>query len=386
MLSFEFATAGRILFGSGKLAEAGKLAAQMGKRALLVSGTSAFNETRLTGILESAGVEWTSFPVRGEPDIFCVEQGMTLARTQKCDLVISLGGGSALDVGKAVAAMLTNPGELMDYLEVVGKNQILHYQPAPHIAIPTTAGTGSEVTKNAVLSVPEKKIKASLRSPLMLPNVALVDPELTYSLPPEVTASTGLDALTQVIEPYLSRRATPMTDLFCREGIIHISRSLLKAYQNPKDAAARQEVAWGSLLGGLCLANAGLGAAHGFAAPLGGMFHAPHGAICARLLPVVFRVNRAALLAREPQHPALPRFEEISRWVTGREKASPEDGAAALEELCQQMKIPPLSAYGMKETDIPAVAEKAASASSMQANPLTLTREEMELILRLALT
>ena len=221
----------------------------------------------------------------------------------------------------------------------------------------------------------------------MLPNVALVDPELTYSLPPEVTASTGLDALTQVIEPYLSRRATPMTDLFCREGIIHISRSLLKAYQNPKDAAARQEVAWGSLLGAVMPGQRRAGGSARICSPPGR--HVPRAARSDLCPPAAccFPVSTGLLCwpaSRSTPHCRV--FEEISRWVTGREKASPEDGAAALEELCQQMKIPPLSAYGMKETDIPAVAEKAASASSMQANPLTLTREEMELILRLALT
>lgn len=206
-------------------------------------------------------------------------------------MVIGLGGGSVLDAGKAIAALVTNLGNVFDYLEVIGKGQPLVNAPLPFIAIPTTAGTGTEVTRNAVLGSPAHGVKVSLRSPMMLPSLAIVDPELTYGLPPEITASSGLDALTQLIEPFVSVKANPMTDAICREGIRHAAKSLRTVYHNGADASAREGMSLASLFGGLALANAALGAVHGFAGPLGGMLNAPHGAICAKLLPLVMEVN-----------------------------------------------------------------------------------------------
>ena len=248
------------------------------------------------------------FAVPGEPTVGLVQAAVQTARAAGCDCVIAIGGGSTLDTGKAAGALLANPGDLLDYLEVVGKNQPLLRPGLPVIAIPTTAGTGAEVTKNAVLGVPEQKFKVSLRGAYLLPRVALVDPELTFSLPPAVTASTGLDALTQVIEPYVSKRANPLVDLWCREGIARAGRSLRRAYSEGSDPAAREDMAYTSLLGGLSLANAGLGAVHGFASPLGGEFNAPHGAICAALLAPAMKVNVRALGERAPAHPALERY------------------------------------------------------------------------------
>ena len=234
-----------------------------------------------------------------------VRQGVELARREQCDLVIAFGGGSAIDAGKAIAALLANGGELTDYLEVIGKGQPLRHPSVPFIAVPTTAGTGSEVTRNAVLASAEHQVKVSMRSPLMLPRLAVVDPELTLELPPAVTASTGLDALTQLIEPYVSIRANPLTDGFCLEGLRRVSRSLRRAYHAGRDITAREDMSLASLLGGLALANAGLGVVHGFAAPVGGMFHAPHGAICAALLPH----------GMAHQHPRLPRSRPRKRDV-----------------------------------------------------------------------
>src|SRR5690348_5258990 len=298
-MRFEFATAARIVFGGGMVREVAPAAAAMGRRALVVTGNCADRAASLIKDLEAAGVTGFSFAVPGEPTLELIRQGARDAREQRCDLVIAMGGGSALDAGKALAALLTNPGDPLDYQEVIGRGQPLTHAAAPCIAIPTTAGTGSEVTRNAVLGSPEHRVKASLRSAGMLPRVAIVDPELTLGLPRALTASTGLDALTQLIEPYVYVRANPMTDAFCVEGLRRASVALPRAWQNGSDREARESMCWAALLGGLALANAGLGAVHGFAAPLGGMFSAPHGALCAAVLPHAMKVNVEALCARD---------------------------------------------------------------------------------------
>jgi alcohol dehydrogenase class IV len=280
---------------------------------------------------------------------------------------------------------MTNRGDLLDYLEVIGRGKPLTYAPAPYIAVPTTAGTGSEVTRNAVLASPEHRVKVSLRSPSMLPRLAVVDPELTYSMPPAVTASTGLDALTQVLEPYISNQANPMTDAICREGLWRAARSLRRAYQDGSDAAAREDMALVSLFGGLALANAKLGAVHGFAGPLGGLFHAPHGTICARLLPYVMEANVRALQARMPESPSLARYDEVAQLLTGDNTARATDGVIWVQDLCQALDVSPLSNFGLSEDDFPMVVDKAQRASSMKGNPILLTDEELTHILRRAI-
>jgi alcohol dehydrogenase class IV len=286
-----------------------------------------------------------------------------------------------MDTGKAVAVLLKNPGNLNDYLEVVGSGHAFENQSAPCIAIPTTAGTGSEVTRNAVIAVPERRIKVSLRSPQLLPRVAVVDPELTFSLPPEITASTGLDALTQVIEPFVCNAPTPLTDAVCRDAIPRAARALLPAFRNGHDAVAREDMSLVSLFGGMALANARLGAVHGFASPIGGMIPAPHGAICARLLPIVMEANLNALQNREPDSPALPRYREVARLLTGEETASAADGAAWVWNLCCAMNIRPLSKYGLKSDEFPLLVSLAQKASSMKGNPVSLTDRELTEIL-----
>jgi alcohol dehydrogenase class IV len=383
-MRFEFATANRIIFGPGTLREAGPLAKEFGRHALVVTGRDSHRAQLLTSVLHEHGVGATLFSVAGEPELATIQRGAALARREHCDLVISFGGGSALDAGKAIAAMITNEGNLLDYLEVIGSGKPLTKPSAPFIAIPTTAGTGSEVTRNAVLASPEHGVKVSLRSAFMLPKIALVDPELTYDLPPAITASTGLDALTQLIEPYVCSRANPMTDALCVEGIRRAARSLRVASQNGHDAAAREDMAVASLFGGIALANAGLGAVHGFAAPIGGKFPAPHGAVCAALLPHVMHANLRALRDRQPARGALRRYEEIARLLTGNTTATADDGVEWVRRLVTDLQIPGLRSYGLKSEDTADLVTKAEKASSMKANPVALTREELAGVLERA--
>ncbi len=334
-------------------------------------------------MLSSLHAEVTEFQVHGEPTIDVVRAGMEAAHN--CDMVIGLGGGSVLDTGKAIAALVTNPGEITDYLEVVGKGQPLVNAPLPYIAIPTTAGTGTEVTRNAVIEATEQNVKVSLRSPLMLPRVALIDPELTYNLPPGITAASGLDALTQCIEPFVSIKANPLTDAICREGIRHAAHCLRRAYENGSDPEARQGMSFAALCGGLALANAGLGAVHGFAGPLGGMLHAPHGAICARLLPFVMEANLQALERRLPGHPAIERYREIAQILTGDDSATARDGIEWTSRIVTDLKIPNLAQLGMNHEELPEAVEKTLKSSSFKGNPIPLHAAELTEILEKAL-
>ncbi len=376
-MRFEFATATRIIFGPGTLSEVGPLAADLGRCALVVTGGTTARAAPLLDALAAEAVEWLTFSVAGEPTCDVVAEGARSAREAGCDLVIGFGGGSALDTGKAIAALLTNGGTPMDYLEVIGRGLKLSQSSAPYIAVPTTAGTGAEVTRNAVLGSPAHRVKVSLRSPFMLPRVALVDPELTHSMRPEVTASTGLDALTQVIEPFVSVRANPMTDGLCREGMRRAARSLRRAYAHGDDAAAREGMAVASLCGGLALANAGLGAVHGIAGPFGGMFSAPHGAVCAALLPHVMAANVQALRGRMPRSEVLERYDEIARILTGSDTVRAEDGVDWVRELCKELRVSSLASYGLTQADVPILVERAAAASSMKGNPIRLTADEI---------
>ena len=384
-MRFEFATATRIIFGPGSLREVAPRAAEIGRRAFVVTGRTIDRAAPLLGQLEKRGIEYVTFNVPGEPTTALAFEGVQQARQADCDSVVGIGGGSVLDTGKVIAALLTNGGDVLDYLEVIGDGQQLTEIPAPFIAIPTTAGTGSEVTRNAVLGSPDHRIKLSMRSPLMLPRLAVVDPELTHSMPPAVTASTGLDAITQLMEPYVSNKANPLTDGICREGLRRAARSIRRAYEDGSNPAAREDMSLASLFSGLALANAKLGAVHGFAGPLGGMFSAPHGAICARLLPYVMEANVQALQARAPSSPALARYDEIAQILTGMATARATDGIAWVQDLCAALKVPPLAESGLKEADIPTIVANSEKASSMKGNPITLTGKELAEILRKAM-
>lgn len=383
-MQFEFATASRILFGPGTVRQVPALARELGRRVLLVTGRSFQRAQPLAEALVQAGLSYVPFSISSEPTTDQVATGAATARAEGCDLVIGMGGGAALDAAKAIAALVANPGELLDYLEVVGRGQPLARPSIPWLAVPTTAGTGAEVTRNAVLASPQHQVKASLRSRLLLPAGAVVDPELTLGLSAEITARTGLDALTQLIEPYVSTRANPLTDGFCVEGLRRVARSLRRAVHQGQDLAARQDMALAALLSGLALANAGLGAVHGFAAPIGGLFPAPHGAVCAALLPHVMEVNLRALRERAPGSPALRRYEEVARLLTGQPQATADDGVRWVQALCAELGIQPLRAWGVRPEHFELLSGRAAAASSMKANPVALTAEELHDILQRA--
>ena len=384
-MRFEFATAGRIIFGPGTIREAGPAASSMGKRALLITGASLERARQLIEGLEAEKVSVSTFQVEGEPDTERVSQALEAARSQGSQVIIGFGGGSALDTGKAVAALVRNPGEMLDYLEVIGRGKAITTAPLPYIAIPTTAGTGTEVTRNAVIGSPEQHVKVSLRSPLMLPRLALVDPELTYDLPADITASTGLDALTQLIEPFVSVKANPISDALAREGISCAAQALPALHREPRNRNAREKMALASLLGGLAMANATLGGVHGFAGPLGGMFPIPHGVVCARLLPFVMETNLSALEERQADSPILERYREIGSLLTGDEKARAIDGVRWVRNLVDMLDIPYLNEYGVTQEHFLELVEKSARASSMKGNPIQLTQEEMQGILQRAL-
>ncbi len=358
-MRFSILQPGKILFGRGQAAEAAGIAASFGRRVALVHGRDAGRADWLLRDLRQAGMEVRAISCRQEPTLAMLEAAVEDARG--VDLVISLGGGAVIDLGKAVAALVPAVvGGAMDHLEVVGKGMPLSVPPSPFIALPTTAGTGAEVTKNAVIDVPAHRRKVSLRDDRMIARVAIVDPALTDNAPRGVTLASGLDALVQVVEPWLCTRANAYTDALCRpamaEGI-----AALRALMAGEDPKARDAMAWVSLCGGLALANSGLGAVHGLAGVIGGMTGAAHGAICGALLPHVLRANAAA-----------PRMAEVLRVL------GPVD---ALENWIHGAGLPRLSALGLNSADHRAVAEAALTASSMKANPVPLDARDLEAIL-----
>ena len=379
MTAFEFATAGRIIFGEGSAASIPGWAAEFGSTVLVVTGSDPGRAESLVEGLQQRDAEVVLLSVGGEPDLPFVAGGAELARRRAIQVVIGIGGGSAIDAAKAIAALAANEGDPLDYLEVVGASKALGSAPLPLIAVPTTAGTGSEVTRNAVLSVPDRRAKASLRSPLMLPRLAVVDPALTYSLPPSITATTGLDALTQLIEPFLSARSNAMTDALCRDGIARVARSLERACRDGHDEAARADMSVASLFGGLALANAGLGAVHGLAASLGGMFNAPHGALCAALLPHVMAANVRAL--RAGARGGIARADEVGRLLAGEAGADADTAVAWLRGIVERLGVPRLAGVGVRAADFPAIAGQAQRSSSMKGNPVALNVDQLISIL-----
>lgn len=398
-MGFEFAAPGRVVFGRGAVSEAGSLAARLGSRAFVVSGRSTERAMPLLDRLELARLTHVPASVRPEPDLESLQDLLEQARLFGPDLLIGFGGGSALDTAKALAALLANGGEPLDYLEILGAGRPLEQPSLPLIAIPTTAGTGSEATRNAVFSAPAEggRLKVSLRSPTMLPSLALVDPDLTLGLPPRETADCGLDALTQLIEPLTSARASPLVDGLCREGLRRGFPALTRAYAEGGDPEARSEMAFASLAGGLALANAGLGAVHGLAGPVGGLSLAPHGAVCAALLPHVVAANVEALREGRPcaapggAPELLSRYAEIAALAEtagGAKARGPrppaEEAGPALRAYCAGLGVRPLRDLGLDPKDFGALAETALNSSSMRANPVSLDRRSLVGILEAA--
>jgi alcohol dehydrogenase class IV len=384
-MQFEFSSPAKILFGSGRLNSISTLVKGFGNRVLVISGAPSVTTDRLLRLLELDHIGHYLVSVDQEPTVETVKSVLDAIRKTTVDTVIGLGGGSALDMAKTISALLTNPGDLNDYLEIIGDNQPLKNPSLPLIAIPTTAGTGSEATRNAVIGSPQHHVKVSLRGPHLLPRIALVDPELAQSLPPNITATTGLDALTQLIEPFTCNNPSPMTDALCREGFHLISRSLFNAFDRGDDLNAREDMSLAALFSGISLANSRLGAVHGLAGPIGGEISAPHGAICAALLTHVISTNLTALRIRSPGHDSLERYAEIGRLLTGNPSASADEVIQWVHAFFAHAGLKTLSGYGMNEAQFPNIIEKSMNSSSMKGNPEALTQAELLNILQMSL-
>lgn len=376
-LNFQFATASQIIFGKQSIEKVPELISEISGNILLVTGNNAERANILTDKL-SAKNQVFIFKVKSEPTIEVINEGVKIARENNCRLVTGFGGGSAVDAAKAIAALVPNQGGLMDYLEVIGKGKALVEKPLPVIAIPTTSGTGAEVTKNSVIKSEEHLVKVSLRSDLMYPDYAVVDPNLMISMPPEVTASSGVDALTHLMETFVSNQSNPFIDLFCREGMKRIASSLERAYTDGNDLEARENMALASLLGGMALANVKLGAVHGFAGPLGGMFPAPHGTVCARFLPAVMEMNFRVM---SEQKADIEKYHEIARILTRKETAVAQEGIDWVKSVIHKLEIPSLSHFGITIKSYPEIVQKAKKASSMKGNPVALNDDQLMWVL-----
>lgn len=377
MVRFDLAVPTDVRFGAGRVSEVPQALVELGaNRVMVITGRTTSRADAIRSTLNAAGISTMVFGVAAEPSIERVRAAVALLAEAGCDAVLGFGGGSALDVAKAAAVLATSGSDPMDHLEVIGAGRPIERAGLPCVAVPTTAGTGSEVTRNSVLS--GGGVKASLRSPLMLPKVALVDPDLLVGVPKPTIAASGMDALSQLIEPLLSLRANPFTDALARDGIRRSARSLSRAYQEGMDdPGVRDDLALASLFGGVCLANSGLGAVHGLAAAAGARLSAPHGAVCAAVLAAAMDVNLRALRQRAPGHSALGRMNEVAALLTDRSDATPEDAIVWLQELTSALSIPGLASYGLDQEQISAVVAAAQKASSMRGNPIELSDEEV---------
>jgi alcohol dehydrogenase class IV len=381
VVRFDLGVPADVRFGAGRVSEVPQaVLALRASNVLVITGRATSRADRLRAALSDAGISSVAFGVASEPSIDLVRAASRVSAEAGCDGVLGFGGGSALDVAKAVAVLATEGADPLDHLEVIGAGHPIVQPGLPCVAVPTTAGTGSEVTRNAVLS--GGGVKASLRSPLLLPKVAVVDPDLLIGLPRPVIAASGMDALSQLIEPLLSQRANPLSDALARDGIRRSARSLRLAWQNGMDdAEVREDLALASLFGGICLANAGLGVVHGIAAAAGARLSAPHGAVCAAVLAAAVEVNLRALRERATEHPALRRVAELAAVLTGQPEATPEDGIRWLSGLTAALSIPGLASYGLDRAAIAQVVSDTQRASSTRANPIQLSDQEVNEIL-----
>lgn len=387
-MAFELFPIPRILFGAGELRRLPELTPSLGTHALVVYNGKSLD--RLQQVLQTTTLSTTPLRQSGEPTAQQVDAATDLARSAGCDCLIGLGGGSAIDAAKAVAGLLTNGGQAVHYMEVVGQGRKIMKVAAPWLAIPTTAGTGAEVTRNAVIGLPDKKFKASIRSEHLLPRAVLVDPELALEVPPQVTASSGMDALCQLIESYTSTNANPLTDILVQAAISRAVDALPRIFRDGHDLDARANMALAALYSGIALTNAGLGAVHGFAAPLGANFPIPHGTICAALLPHVLRQNIEEA-RRNAVHRALARYYRLGRVLVMAGTTIPGMDIGAdycvpfTQQLVHDLQIPPLNTFGLTESHIPDMVTLARKSSSMRYNPVTLSDEALSTALRAAM-
>lgn len=384
-MKFTFATAGSIHFGPGIAQTIPSLIPSPVSKIFLVTGRSPYRHRSVIDLLGKNGYDLELHSISGEPTLKCIQEATRCAKQAEVDMVIGLGGGSVVDAAKAVAALANNEGELIDYLEVVGKGQPLREPALPYMAVPTTAGTGAEVTRNSVIGVPDAGVKVSLRHAYMLPRWAVVDPELTYSLPADVAAYTGMDAFIQCLEAFLCKQANPLTDGLARQGMQRAAQFLRRACSPDLDREAKEQMCVASLCGGLALANAKLGAVHGFAGPLGGMIDAPHGAICASLLLATYRANLEAVGKGSGNLPTQRKLEEVAVILTGNPSAQPKYALAWMEDLLEDLPIQRLGKLGLTSDRLDEAADKAARASSMKGNPVELDHFDLKEILEASL-
>lgn len=372
---FQFMTATRIIFGEGALNNSLSLINNYGYSVLVVTGKDDKRVEPLLGYLKQQNIRYQRLAVHGEPLIAMVEEMAAAGRLFKPDMVVAIGGGSVMDVGKALAGLIPNQGSVYDYLEVVGRALPLTAKPLPCIAIPTTAGTGSEVTRNAVLISAQENVKAAIRSPDLIPDVAIIDPTLTYGTEKSLSARCGMDAFTHLMEAYVCGEPNPLTDMICEEGLRRFATAIIPACEED-DPKARADMAFASMLGGMAQSNAKLGAAHGLAAALGAVLEAPHGAITAQLAPYVMAEN--ILAAREAGRiTLLNRYRQLACILTGRHNSEPSDGIVWVQRTLKRLDLPSLPSLGLCNTLFEEVATSALRSNSIKGNPLPLSRERL---------
>ncbi|ELI0350892.1 iron-containing alcohol dehydrogenase [Vibrio vulnificus] len=376
---FQFMTATRIIFGEGALQSSLSILSQFGYSALLVTGKDLARAMPIIGYFKSQNIRYQHVAISGEPNITMVEETAIIGRKFKPDMVVAIGGGSVIDMGKALAAIIPNQGDVYDYVEVVGRNVPLKTQPIHFIAIPTTASTGSEVTRNAVLKSGQDKVKVSLRSPDMLADVAIVDPTLTYGTDAYTSGRGAMDAFTHLMEAYVCGEPNPLTDMICEEGLRRLSHSIIPGCLQD-DYKARSDLAFSAMLGGMAITNAKLGAAHGLASALGGKLDAPHSVITAQLAPHV--MNENIMAAREAgRADVLTRYKSLARLVTKNGDASELEGVEWVKGVLDKLQLPELSQFGVCSTSFDAVAEDALRSVAIKGNPLPLTKARLSYIL-----
>lgn len=389
---FYIARLPRILFGRGRLNEAPALIAGYGRKTMLVTGKQSFFGTprwqRFIDDLAGQGVEWRHCIVSGEPSPQLIDDMVDQFRNEHIEVVVAIGGGSVLDAAKAIAGLLPSGDSVMDYLEGVGRNKTYRGPSTPFIAVPTTAGTGSEATKNSVLSVQGPQgFKKSFRDECLVPEYAILDPDLLASCSPALIAADGMDALTQLMESYVSAKANPFTDALAWSGMQAVKAGFFEAWRGvePEAGEGRAAMAYAALLSGITLAQVGLGSVHGLASPLGAFFPIPHGVVCGTLVAVATDVNIRAMQAREAANPALAKYAAVGRLLTGQNELDDQSARDALIALLagwsDRLQLDRLSVYGIAETDFPHIVANARG-SSMQTNPIVLTDEEIGEILR----